>query len=263
VPYRIDVPDPPDDALERLVRLGALDIERVAGGLAALMPDSVDAAHVMTDLGTARLSVSAANGRDDGSVWLFSQRPVRAGGVLIVPADMPALSGSIRLSDGPIFGSGLHPTTALCLDVLGELLDVDNPPAILDVGTGSGVLALAALVRGVPRAVGLDIDPDALRVASENARLNGLTPRLRLVRGGPDALRGSWTLVVANVLAAPLIEMASALTRCVAHGGRLVLSGIPSSMASDVERAYRRFGMRQVDRQSRSGWSALVFNPSW
>jgi ribosomal protein L11 methyltransferase len=263
VPYRIDIPDPPDDALDRLLRLGALDVEPVADGLAALMPDSVDAASVATTLRTARVSVSPARGRDDGSVWVLSQRAVRAGGLLIVPADAPPAPGALRLSDGPAFGSGLHPTTALCLDMIGERLDVEIPTTLVDVGIGSGVLALTALMRGVPRAVGLDVDVEALRVASDNAQLNGLTSRLRLVRGGPDALRGSWPLVVANVLPAPLVDMAPALTRAVAHGGRLILSGIPASMGDDVAQIYTRFGMRRLDSQVRAGWVALTFNPLW
>ena len=110
------------------------------------------------------------------------------------------------------------------------------------MGTGSGVLALAALLRGVPEAVGLDIDPDALQAAEENARLNGLEGRLRLVKGGPESVDGVWPIVMANLVAAPLIEMAPALVRRVGPAGRLVLSGIPSSVAREVDQAYRRCG---------------------
>src|SRR5262249_45035269 len=97
-----------------------------------------------------------------------------------------------------------------------------------------------------------------LRAAAENARLNALDRRLRLVRGGPDAVTGTWPLVVANLLAAPLVELAPVLVRRVGHHGRLVLSGIPPSLEPDVDRAYRRLGMYPVRAQSRAGWSALV-----
>ena len=125
------------------------------------------------------------------------------------------------------------------------------------------MLALAALLMGVPRALGLDIDADALRAAAENARLNALNRRLQLVRGGPDAVTGTWPLVVANLLAAPLVELAPVLVRRVGHHGRLVVSGIQSSVEGDVDRAYRRLGMQQVRAQSRAGWSALVLQASW
>jgi ribosomal protein L11 methyltransferase len=263
VPYRIDLPDPPDDALDILVSLGALDVELVTGGLAALLPDSVDAATVASALRVDTAVVSPAIGRDDGSTWVLSPRVVRAGGLLLAPAHRPAPPGALRLCDGPAFGTGLHPTTVLCLEALDAALTIDVPASVLDVGTGSGVLALAALRRGVPDATGLDVDPGALHVATENARLNDLEGRLRLVEGGPDAVDGAWPLVLANVLAAPLIEMAPVLVRRVAHRGRLVLSGIPRSATSDVGRAYRRLGMRLVYSETRAGWTMLALDASW
>jgi ribosomal protein L11 methyltransferase len=151
----------------------------------------------------------------------------------------------------------------MCLEAIEEALQPSTPGALLDVGTGSGVLALAALLMGVPRALGLDIDAEALRAAAENARLNALDRRLQLARGGPDAVAGTWPLVVANLLAAPLVELAPVLVRRVGHHGRLVLSGIPSSVEPDVDRAYRHLGMQHVRAQSRAGWSALVLQASW
>jgi ribosomal protein L11 methyltransferase len=264
VPYRIDLRDVAEDALDRLVDLGAIDAERTQdGGLAALMPDSVAPERVASALNVDDLSISPAVGRDDGSVWMLSPRPIRVGRIRIVPSHMTAEPDALRLIDATAFGTGLHPTTALCLEALEETVQIAPPDAVLDVGTGSGVLALAALTIGVPGALGVDIDDGALRVAAENARINGLDTRLQLARGGPETVAGAWPLVLANVLAAPLIEMAPALVRRVAHRGRLVLSGIPSSVEPDVDRAYRRLGMRRVGVKSRAGWVALLLQASW
>jgi ribosomal protein L11 methyltransferase len=264
VPYRVDITHAGDAALDRLVELGALDLERLpGGGIAALMPDGVVPEHVAFALGVDDLSISPAIGRDAGSVWTLSPRPTRIGRLRIVPADAGAEPGALRLSDSAAFGTGLHPTTAMCLEAIEETLEASPPDTLLDVGTGSGVLALAALLMGVPRALGLDIDADALHAAAENARLNALDRRLHLARGGPDAVAGTWPLVVANLLAGPLIELAPVLVRRVGHHGRLVLSGIPSSVEPDVERAYRHLGMHRVRAQSRAGWSALVLQASW
>jgi ribosomal protein L11 methyltransferase len=167
------------------------------------------------------------------------------------------------LIESPAFGTGLHSTTALCLEALEDLIDSDRPEHLLDVGTGSGVLALAALQLGVCRAMGIDIDADALRAAAQNAHLNGLGDRLELRHGGPDTVDGTWPLVLANVLAAPLIEMAPVLVRRLGHHGRLVLSGIPSSVAGEVEQAYRRLGLRTTGRRTRDGWDAIVQAASW
>jgi ribosomal protein L11 methyltransferase len=263
VPYRIDVPDPPADALDRLIALGALDVELPPGGLAAILPDGVPADAVAAALGVDAVAVSPVTAVDDGSVWVLSRRPLHAGGVHIVPAGTATERGALQLIEGPAFGTGLHPTTALCLEALDAALDRGVPERVLDVGIGSGVLALGALLRGVSRAVGLDIDAAALRVAAENARVNQLADRLQLVQGGPEALLGTSPLVFANVLAAPLVDMAPVLVRRVAHGGRLILSGIPASMADELARVYVRLGMRRVYADARSGWSAVVLDPSW
>ena len=263
VPYRVDVSHPPVDAFDRLVTLGALDVEAAGGGLAAIFPDSVTPAAVAAAVGVARLAVSEAVGRDDGSVWILSPRAVSTGGLVIAPHGVDAPPGALRLTDAPVFGTGLHPTTALCLEALDEVVAASRPDFVLDVGTGSGVLALAALLKGVPQAVGLDTDAGALTAAAEHARLNHLGDRLTLVQGGPEAVQGAWPLVLANVLAAPLIEMAPVLVRRVGHGGELVLSGIPWSVAQEVERAYGRVGMRLASSTTRAGWTALVMRASW
>jgi ribosomal protein L11 methyltransferase len=264
VPYRIDLRAADSSALDRLIALGALDVEASAGGgLAALLPDSVAPAQVAAALGVEDLSATAAAGRDAESVWVLSPRPIRIARLRIVPAHLDAAPGDLRLLDSPAFGTGLHPTTALCLEALDEELQHAVPNAVLDVGTGSGILALAALLLGVPRATAIDLDDEALRAAAANARLNALDARLQLMPGGPDALDGAWPLVLANVLAAPLIEMAPALVRRVAHHGRLVLSGIPAGVEAEVEQAYRHVGMRRAQVASRAGWVALVLQASW
>ena len=263
VPYRIDISSPPHDALDRLVQLGALDIEPVGDGLAAIIPDGVTPDAVAGALGVASVTVSPAVARDSGSVWLLSPRAVRIGSVLIAPPEVSAPPGALRLTDSTAFGTGHHPTTALCIEAIEEALTIAVPDSVLDVGTGSGVLALTALMMGVSRAVGLDIDVDALKIAAEHARLNNLADRLQFVLGGPDVVSGAWPLVVANVLAAPLIEMAPVLVRRVGGRGRLILSGISWSLESEVRQTYQQLGMRHIRSETRAGWTVLVAQASW
>lgn len=261
--YRIDLLHPPADALERLITLGALDVESQGERIAALMPDTTDPESVAAALDVTEFVVSPAVGRDDGSVWTLSPRVVRAGRLTVVPAHLPATAGALRLLDRAAFGTGLHPTTALCLEIIEELIDASSPDRMLDVGTGSGVLALAALMHGVHDAVGVDIAPEALRAAEENAQLNGMSTRLRLVLGGPDVVDGQWPLVVANVLSAPLCEMAPMLVRRLGRGGRLVLSGIAETTAPEVQRVYCRLGLRHERTGTRGGWCAMIFGATW
>lgn len=265
MPYRIDLRDASDETLEQLVELGALDVELLHdGAMAALIPDRVTPDQLASALGAAGIVVSPAVGRDAGSVWVLSPRRIHIGRLRIVPARVETEHGALRLIDAPAFGTGLHPTTALCLEALDDAVQEKTvPDAVLDVGTGSGILALGALMLGVPRALAIDLDDDALHVAAENARINGLEARLQLARGGPGDVTGTWPLVLANVQAAPLIEMAPAVVRRVGQRGQLVLSGIPSSVEQDVTQAYRHLGMRRVAVKSRAGWVALVLQASW
>jgi ribosomal protein L11 methyltransferase len=265
VPYRVDLRGGGRDAvLARLVELGALDVDLSHdGAILALIPDNILPEQISRTLGAVDISVSPAVGRDAESVWILSPRPVDAGRLRIVPAHISAEVGALALIDAPAFGTGLHPTTGLCLEALDQALQTDSPDSVLDVGTGSGVIALGALWLGVPRAMGIDIDDAALRVAANNARINGLLERLQLTRGGPAALSGTWPLVFANILAAPLIEMAPLLVRRVGHRGVLVLSGIACSVEHDVSEAYRDLGMRLVEVRRRAGWVAFVLRASW
>lgn len=257
MPYRVDLTPaeagPDRDSLAgTLIELGALDLDDTPdGGLAALIPDHVSPRQVARTLGLPRISRTPVDARDDGSVWALRLRPVQVG------------PHTLQLTDTRAFGTGQHPTTALCLEAIADAVAYESPDTLLDVGTGSGILALGALRLGVARATGIDLDPAAFDAAAANARLNELSDRIDLVTGGPEAVTGSWPLVVANVLAAPLIEMAGTLVRRVGHHGRLILSGIPASAADEVERAYVRLGMRALARRERGGWVALELRAGW
>ena len=262
MPYRVDIRHPRPGAFDALIELGALDVDvGDDDSLAAVAPDALSPERIAAVAG--EVTSSAAVGRDDGSVWVLRPRVTRVGRLLLMPPDAPLGDDTVRLVDGPAFGTGLHPTTVLCLEMMQELIVGGRVDAMLDVGTGSGVLALAALRCGVLRATGLDTDAGALQVAAENARLNGLADRLTLVAGDATAVEDRYPLVMANVLAAPLIEMAPVLARRVAHGGVMVLSGVTDSLASDVDRAYRRVGMHAALMRARDGWVALEQRATW
>ena len=152
MPYRIDLRDPGDDSLDRLVELGALDVELLRDGtLAALLPDGVAPDDAASALGVHDLLISAAT--DATRIRSGFSIPARfeSGVSTSLPADHETCRAPLRLIDAPAFGTGLHPTTALCLEALDEPLAIVRPRSVLDVGTGSGVLALAALRLGCSR----------------------------------------------------------------------------------------------------------------
>ncbi|MDK4201066.1 50S ribosomal protein L11 methyltransferase [Pseudomonas sp. HR1] len=172
--------------------------------------------------------------------WMDNFQPMRFGQRLwIVPSwhEAPEPEAvNLLLDPGLAFGTGTHPTTSLCLQWL------DGEPVqglqVLDFGCGSGILAIAALLLGAERAVGTDIDVQALEASRENANRNGIDPA-RFPLYLPVDLPGEPAdVVVANILAGPLVGLAEQITRLTRIGGRLALSGILAEQAEDVRAAY-------------------------
>jgi ribosomal protein L11 methyltransferase len=144
----------------------------------------------------------------------------------------------LELEPGRAFGTGLHATTALVAEVLSASRDALAGREVLDVGTGSGILALVALLHGASRAVAIDVDPDVIEVVRENAARNGLGDRVEARAGTVEAVTRTFPWVLANIEARVLKPLASELGRVLAPGGTLVLSGILESEHDEIVRLY-------------------------
>ena len=170
---------------------------------------------------------------------------------------------SLEIDAGTAFGTGHHGTTEGCLVALDRLLKHRTPRRILDVGCGTGVLAIAAARATLRPALASDIDPEAVRVTLENARLNGVKPRIRSVvaagLGHPVIAAGApYDLIFANILARPLVALATGLTRVLAPGGHLILSGLTLDQSRWIEATYRARGLALAARIRRGNWVSLV-----
>ena len=144
-----------------------------------------------------------------------------------------------------------HPTTKMCLSLMLQILKQRSYQNLVDVGCGSGVLALVGLKLGVERAVALDTDPQALRLSKINGQLNGLERRLTLVKGSAEALAGCFDLVLANLPIAVLTQKLPELCRLSKRGGRLVLSGF-----QDLDKPWLQEELRNQGLKERSWLSA-------
>lgn len=144
---------------------------------------------------------------------------------------------NVMLDPGLAFGTGTHPTTALCLEWL-ESLDLSGK-TVIDFGCGSGILAIAAIKLGAQQVIGVDIDPQALQASLDNAQRNGVADKLEvyLPQNQPQGLVAD--VVVANILAGPLRELASVIKSLVKPGGELAMSGVLDTQAEDVANYYR------------------------
>lgn len=194
--------------------------------------------------------------------------PVRAGDFIIHGSHDRAAVGhalrAIEIDAGEAFGTAHHSTTEGCLIAIAAIARLRSPPRrILDLGCGSGVLAIAA-AKALPEAriTASDIDPTAVDVARGNARLNGVGQRLQIVEAtglAHPALRAKrFDLVIANILAGPLIQLAPQLARAVEPGGRVILSGLLAEQAREVLGNYAMAGFGLTRKLLLSGWATLV-----
>jgi ribosomal protein L11 methyltransferase len=195
--------------------------------------------------------------RDWNAAWKEGLQPVTVGAVTIVPPWLDAPAGSavvLVIEPAQAFGTGHHETTTMCLATLQEV-DVAGR-SVFDVGTGTGVLALAAAKLGASRALACDIDPAAVATAEENALLNGVDVEVRV--GSVGVAAGErFDIVVANLDTATLVSLAGSLVGALAEGGTLIASGVSLQRAAEAVTAFRRAGL---DVQQRAGdeWVVLL-----
>ncbi len=216
--------------------------------LTALFPDDTDALVLLAALEAFdpglewhKVRFEKVEDQDWERAWLDLFQPMRFGArTWIVPWDHALPDGAdapdaavVRLDPGLAFGSGTHPTTALCLRWLDALAAEGGLAGrtVLDFGCGSGILALAALKLGAAAAVGIDNDPQAITATADNAQRNGVTIDVALPQ---DAPAGTYPVVVANILASALDALADILAARTAPGGRLAMSGILAGQEDEL-----------------------------
>ena len=191
--------------------------------------------------------------------------PVRAGRFFVYGAHdqgrVPVNTVNLMIDAGAAFGTGHHGTTVGCLVAFDELLKRERFERVLDVGAGTGVLAIAAAKTGSAVALGTDIDKPSVRIANENAKLNGASARFVHASGLNDQTvrgHGPYDLVFANILAPPLVALSQDIKTSLKLGGVAILSGLLRTQERRVSAAYLSRGFRLERRIHRDAWSALV-----
>lgn len=209
--------------------------------------------------------------RDWVSQSLEGLPPVDTGRFIVAGSHAIAASSpgktAVLIEAGPAFGTGHHGTTLGCLLAFQKVIRRKKPGRVLDLGTGSGVLAIAALKSGATRAVGTDIDAQSILVANENAEKNSVASGFKgLTASGtrhPVVKRGApYNTVFANILARPLVRLAPDIAAVTAPGGTIILSGLLTHQEPQVRAAFSGRGLILTDRLHRDGWSTLVFTKS-
>ncbi len=216
------------------------------------------------DFGTLTLDFQDVADEDWAENWKKYYKPFRIGTRLVVKPSWETYAAKpedlvVELDPGMAFGTGTHETTGMCMEMLDKHLR--SGMRVMDVGTGSGILAIAAAKLGAEKVLGVDIDPDAVKVAAENVLKNGVDRQVRIIQG--DLVKGEvmpCELAVANIVADAICMLAGPLTRHLAPGGLFICSGIIREREQDVLDAALEAGYTVADRLTKGEWVALCFS---
>ena len=206
-------------------------------------------------------SIVGVNEEDWANNWKQYYHTQRIGKRIIVTPSWEEYTPAegevqMRLDPGMAFGTGTHDTTRLCLELLEEVVTPET--RILDVGTGSGILSVGGVLLGAPSALGVDIDPVAVKVANENAEINEVTGKTEFVCGDlTDKVHGKFEIVTANIVADVIIRLLSTVKNYLLKGGVLIVSGIIDTRADEVENACHEAGFATEKRLEHGGWVAI------
>lgn len=229
--------------------------------LVVSVPDDAVAAALAAEYARFGARVEHVVGDEWRDAWKQYFKPTRVGGRILLRPSWEAVTPAphetvLTIDPGQAFGSGIHETTRLVLMEVDRRAKVGD--TILDVGCGSGILAVAGLLLGAERAICLDIDPLAVDVANENAERNAVASRLTASTQDVREISGQFSLVLANIQAWVLKELAEALMQRVAPGGVLVLSGVLVGQEDDVAKSFTALGV-EPQLSFENEWVALTY----
>jgi ribosomal protein L11 methyltransferase len=273
---RADIPDPSrphgiweiidprllDSMPEDVLVHGWYDPEDSSPGLKARLESALlRLSESGSDLGTLKLEFRETPNEDWGESWKLLYHPIRAGKHLVIKPSwesFDALPGDhiIEMDPGMAFGSGYHDTTVLCLELLEKYITPGSH--VIDVGTGSGILALGAALSGAGDVLAIDIDPDAVRVASENVEHHGLSDLIRVREGNLlNQVSEVCDICVANIIADIILTLASPLKDHIRPGGLFICSGIIVERADEIRKVLTEAGYEILEEKCTEEWAAF------
>ena len=212
--------------------------------------------------GRLELEMKDVDEEDWSNAWKKYYHPVQVGEHLVVCPSWEAYDRQpddvvLTLNPGMAFGTGTHDTTRLCMELLEKYITPQD--TVLDVGCGSGILAITAALLGANKIIGCDIDEVAVKVAGENAALNGVQDRIAFHQGDlTSQVEGSFQIICANIVADVIIRLSEDAGRYLAKDGIFITSGIIDTREQDVLNALEQNGFQVIERRTSGGWVALA-----
>lgn len=267
VRLQIDVaPEFAQAVVHALINAGALGVEERGSSLIVYTSSDAEEQSFMTAVRqvpgaeASRVSKDVLT-EDYHQIWQAELRPVAITAKLTLrpTTQTPAPEGEQTIWYQPdvSFGSGEHPTTRLAARAV-ERLGTKAPEALLDVGTGTGVLSLVALRSGFKHVTAVDIDQQAVRATARNLQLNQAAQQVQLALGSAEDVSGTFPVVCANIISSVLLAIKEALAARVAPAGKLVLTGLLNEEVPEVQEAFAAEGLQFEDKETEEDWSLLV-----
>ncbi len=267
----------------RLRKLPDLSDEEILGRLEIVLTRNLEPSRLDQELLSVSNATMRAAGKETAEGGLFDIRvrnldysepcsgsdgfiePFRPTSSLLVEPWSPRLgrhteAGRIYLDPGHAFGTGKHPTTRLCLQIMESIIH-DGPTIerTLDFGCGTGILALAAVRLGARLAIGVEMDGASVKTANRNARLNRLEKQVKICEGSWDAVKGSFDLILANLVASALIRIGDRMADHLEDHGRAVVSGFGVNQVAEILPVLEKSGLVLAEQHDLEGWAGLLF----
>ena len=228
-----------------------------------------DLQQLYPELPTLKVRQENLHDEDWAESWKTFFKPIRIGRSVVVkpswePYESSAHQVVIEIDPERAFGTGNHPSTALCIEILEHILtsasagEGDSAQSVLDVGTGSGILGIVAARLGAQRVLGLEIDPEALEAAQRNVDRNGVVGIMSVSLTPLDQVEQTFDVVVANLTASLITHMADDLAGLVSAKGLLLLSGILDEQMEEVAKCFETHYFKVVKRWSKEEWQAIL-----
>lgn len=232
-------------------------LKAIKNGINSLREQTPD-----VDFGSLEFSSDSIREEDWETAWKKYYHPVRIGKHIVVcpcweDYDLGKDDVLVKLDPGMAFGTGTHETTRLCMKFLEQY--ISNDTTMLDIGTGSGILAITALLLGTKSALGVDIDELSVKIAKENATLNGVEDKIDLVWGDlTEKVNGTFDVICANIVADVIIRLCDTVTQFMHKDTVLIVSGIIEDRCNDVFTALDNAGLKIVDKNQENDWVSVV-----
>ncbi len=228
----------------------------IKSGIGKLRLDNPD-----VDMGRLEFEIESVNEQDWSTAWKKYYHPTRIGEKIVVcpcweTCDLKDGDVKVTLDPGMAFGTGTHETTSLCMALIEENLKKGD--TVLDIGTGSGILSITSLLLGAKSAVGVDIDELAVKIAHENAELNGVSDKAEFVCGDlTEKISSKFDLICANIVADVIIRLCDSVTNYMHKNTTFIVSGIINDRCDDVLGALQNAGLKITQKKELNDWVAV------